>query len=385
MRVSLPSLVEQTQLHALGDLGEHREVGADAVEGRAERVTAALARSACTLRLEAVALDCACRSSHPCCCSYNSSVGQAARATIEGTPLVKTVTVRRSTLARDPRHCRRCAVRAAVAGRPRRAVEETASSSACRRRPATRARPCSPGRQRGRRSRRDGVRAGRDASRAPATSAAAASWSCAPADGAATTFDYREKAPLQVDAHDVPRRRRQDRPPPDGCRAISRPACPAPSAASSSRTSASASCRGRTSSCRRSRSRRTASRSQRSAGARRSTASCRRGMAQVPGVGRGLRQAGRRPVGGGRPAGARATSRKTLRAIADDGADAFYKGWIADRIADGHEGQRRPHHQGGPRGVRGQGARAGPRHVSAASRSSRCRRRAPAASRSSRC
>ena len=25
---------------------------------------------------------------------------------------------------------------------------------------------------------------------------------------------------------------------------------------------------------------------------------------------------------------------KTLRAIADDGADAFYKGWIADRIAE---------------------------------------------------
>ena len=44
----------------------------------------------------------------------------------------------------------------------------------------------------------------------PATSAAAASWSSASANGAATTFDYREKAPAAVDADDV-HARRQDR------------------------------------------------------------------------------------------------------------------------------------------------------------------------------
>ena len=72
---------------------------------------------------------------------------------------------------------------------------------------------------------------------------------------------------------------------------------------------------------------------------------------------------------------------KTLRAIANDGADVFYKGWIADRIAEdmkangglitkadlaAYQAKERTPVQG---------------HLSAASRSSRCRRRAPAASR----
>ena len=39
------------------------------------------------------------------------------------------------------------------------------------------------------------------------------------------------------------------------------------------------------------------------------------------------------------------TSRRTLRAIAEEGPDAFYKGWIADRHRRRDEGQRRPHHR----------------------------------------
>ena len=54
---------------------------------------------------------------------------------------------------------------------------------------------------------------------------------------------------------------------------------------------------------------------------------------QVSRVGRGVRQAGRRHVGrrrSTRPDG----SGKVAPAIATDGPDAFYKGWIADRIAE---------------------------------------------------
>ena len=54
---------------------------------------------------------------------------------------------------------------------------------------------------------------------------------------------------------------------------------------------------------------------------------------EVSGVGRGIRQARRRPVGRGRHARARAISGRTLRAIATKGPNAFYTGWIADSIA----------------------------------------------------
>ena len=55
---------------------------------------------------------------------------------------------------------------------------------------------------------------------------------------------------------------------------------------------------------------------------------------QVPRVGRGLRQAGRRHVGRRRsPRAARISPRRCARSPTD-GPDAFYKGWIADRIAE---------------------------------------------------
>ena len=56
-------------------------------------------------------------------------------------------------------------------------------------------------------------------------------------------------------------------------------------------------------------------------------------MAPVSGVGCSVRQAGRRQLGAGDRL-VLGDLAKTLRAIADDGADVFYKGWIADRIAD---------------------------------------------------
>ena len=64
-----------------------------------------------------------------------------------------------------------------------------------------------------------------------------------------------------------------------------------------------------------------------------------------------------------------------------DGAGRVLQG--LDRRSDrrGHEGQRRADHQGGSRRLRGEGAHAGHAAPIAASRSSRCRRRAPAASR----
>ena len=53
----------------------------------------------------------------------------------------------------------------------------------------------------------------------------------------------------------------------------------------------------------------------------------------VSGVRRGVRQAGRRHVGRRRSSRSEG-SRPNARAIAMDGPDVFYKGWIADRIAD---------------------------------------------------
>ena len=52
-----------------------------------------------------------------------------------------------------------------------------------------------------------------------------------------------------------------------------------------------------------------------------------------PGVGGRLRKARSRPVGARRSPGAEDLA-KTLRAIATEGPDVFYKGWIADRIAE---------------------------------------------------
>ena len=71
---------------------------------------------------------------------------------------------------------------------------------------------------------------------------------------------------------------------------------------------------------------------------------------------------------------------RTLRAIATDGADAFYKGWIADRIAEDMKAN------GGlitKEDLAGYQAKSATpvRGTYEASRSSRCRRRAPAASR----
>ena len=67
----------------------------------------------------------------------------------------------------------------------------------------------------------------------------------------------------------------------------------------------------------------------------------------------------------GRPAIASSSpiSARRLTAIATDGPDAFYTGWIADRIAEDMATQRRPHHQGRSRGVPGEGARADQGHV----------------------
>ena len=56
-------------------------------------------------------------------------------------------------------------------------------------------------------------------------------------------------------------------------------------------------------------------------------------MRPVSGVGRRVRQAGRRPWAEGDRLVLTDLGR-TLRAIAMDGPDVFYKGWIADRIAD---------------------------------------------------
>ena len=66
-----------------------------------------------------------------------------------------------------------------------------------------------------------------------------------PAKGAPITIDYRERAPLAVDADDVSRLDRQDRAPAAPPPAISRPAFPARFAGSPPRTSGSASSRGR--------------------------------------------------------------------------------------------------------------------------------------------
>ena len=76
---------------------------------------------------------------------------------------------------------------------------------------------------------------------------------------------------------------------------------------------------------------------------------------------------------------------KTLRLIAEQGPDAFYKGPIADLIAAEMKARRRPHHQGRP------GPLSPPTNASrstapiAATMSTARRRRAPAASASSRC
>ena len=97
------------------------------------------------------------------------------------------------------------------------------------------------------------------------------------------------------------------------------------------RTRSSASCRGRTSSCPA-----CSSPSRASCSRRRSRAASTRELKRhgaVSGLGRRLRQAG----GGEWAAGDRLVLTdlgRTLRAIADDGPDAFYKGWIADRIAE---------------------------------------------------
>ena len=72
---------------------------------------------------------------------------------------------------------------------------------------------------------------------------------------------------------------------------------------------------------------------------------------------------------------------KTLRAIATDGPDAFYKGWIADRIAEDMAANGGLITKADLAAYAGEGARARSRARSAASTSSRCRRPAPAASR----
>ena len=82
---------------------------------------------------------------------------------------------------------------------------------------------------------------------------------------------------------------------------------------------------------------------------------------RVPGVGRRVRQARRRRLGRGRSHRA-GRSRASAAAIAD-GPDAFYTGWIADRIAEDMAANGGLITQGGSGGVPGGGARAGARHV----------------------
>ena len=60
-------------------------------------------------------------------------------------------------------------------------------------------------------------------------------------------------------------------------------------------------------------------------------------MAQVPRLGRGLRQAGRRPVGRRRSPRARGSRQDAARDRDRRRPTSFYKGWIADRIADDME------------------------------------------------
>ena len=181
-------------------------------------------------------------------------------------------------------------------------------------------------------------------------------------DGNATTFDYREKAPgkatptMYLDAQGTDRSQRSRAP------AISRRACRAPCAAWRWRTRSSASCRGTTSSCRRRSSRRTASscrRRSRAASTAKSRPRRQRVDDAVPGVGRRVRQARRRRRGPKAIASSRPTSARRSSAIANDGPDAFYTGWIADRIAEDMARQRRHHHEGRSRRVPGEGARAG--------------------------
>ena len=54
---------------------------------------------------------------------------------------------------------------------------------------------------------------------------------------------------------------------------------------------------------------------------------------------------------------------QTLRLIAEQGPDAFYKGPIADLIVGRDEGRRRPDHQGRPGRLHGQRTHADPRHL----------------------
>ena len=49
---------------------------------------------------------------------------------------------------------------------------------------------------------------------------------------------------------------------------------------------------------------------------------------------------------------------ETLKVLAKEGGEAFYRGSIARRIAEDMAGQRRHHHRGGPRAVPGDGTRA---------------------------
>ena len=89
-------------------------------------------------------------------------------------------------------------------------------------------------------------------------------------------------------------------------------------------------------------------------------------MAPIPRVGRGVRQARRRPVGRGRSPRARRISARRCARSPTDGPDAFYTGWIADRIADDMAANGGLITKDGSGGVPGQGAHADPRHVSAA-------------------
>ena len=73
-------------------------------------------------------------------------------------------------------------------------------------------------------------------------------------------------------------------------------------------------------------------------------------------------------------------SRRRLRAIADDGADAFYTGWIADRIAEDMEANGGLISKADLAAYQAKERRRCAARI-AATRSSRCRRRAPAASR----
>ena len=237
------------------------------------------------------------------------------------------------------------------------------------------------GRQRRRRGGRDGLRAWRSRIRSPATSAAAASWSSAPRAARprrSTIARPRpgKSTPTMYLGADGKIERSAHR---DGLSGARRARHGARHGARA-QAIRQAAVEGR----------RHARRRARGEGIRdvgvaraRTVERGRRADEAVPRVGRRVRQARRRSVGGGRSARA-ADLAKSLQAIATDGPDVFYTGWIADRIAEDMAANGGLITKADLAAYQAK-ERAPITARSSATTSSRCRRRARAASRSSRC